>query len=100
MRANLDLTRGLPFSQRVLSALIRAGLSRNEAYKRVQKVAMVAWEQKLDFEELTRQDDAITEHLGEAQLDECFDLQGALRYVDEIFERVFSARLQTQEDQS
>jgi adenylosuccinate lyase len=89
MRANLDRTRGLPFSQRVLSMLIRKGLSRNEAYKRVQSVAMVAWEQEKDFEKLARADDDITEHLSDEELDQCFDLEHSLRHVDDIFARVF-----------
>jgi adenylosuccinate lyase len=89
MRANLERTRGLPFSQRVLSNLIRKGLSRNEAYKRVQSVAMVAWEQEKNFETLARQDDGITEHLSDEDLDRCFDLEHSLRHVDDIFARVF-----------
>ncbi len=100
MRANLERTRGLPFSQRVLSGLIRAGLSRNEAYRRVQSVAMVAWEQHKDFEKLARQDAGITEHLSDEQLDECFDLQRALRHVDDIFERVFEQAGSAQGNQS
>lgn len=99
MRRNLELTRGLPFSQRVLSALIVAGLSRNQAYARVQQVAMQAWEQKLDFEQLTRNNAPITQHLSPAVLDDCFDLGAALSHIDEIFERVFSARLPTPEDE-
>ncbi len=89
MRANLEQTRGLPFSQRVLLALIREGLSRNEAYSRVQKRAMEAWEQEKDFEALVRADEAITEYLSDDDLDECFDLERALQHIDTIFERVF-----------
>ena len=89
MLANLERTRGLPFSQRVLSTLIRKGLSRNEAYKRVQSVAMVAWEQDKNFETLARKDQGITEHLSDEDLNECFDLQHSLRHVDDIFARVF-----------
>lgn len=92
MRENLESTRGLVFSQRLLSALIASGLARDEAYARVQQVAMRAWEEKLDFEALTRQDAAIAEQLSPAQIDECFDLGRALRHIDQIFERVFPGR--------
>jgi adenylosuccinate lyase len=93
MRANLERTRGLPFSQQVLSTLIRKGLSRNEAYKCVQSVAMVAWEEEKNFEVLARQDDGITEHLSDKELDQCFDLGHSLRHVDDIFARVFDAHV-------
>ncbi|MFW5968945.1 MAG: adenylosuccinate lyase, partial [Persicimonas sp.] len=89
MRANLEQTRGLPFSQRVLLALIRKGLSRDEAYQRVQSVAMSAWTEQEDFERLVREDEAIGRHLSGEELDECFDLKRALAHVDTIFERVF-----------
>jgi adenylosuccinate lyase len=86
---NLEQTRGLPFSQRVLLTLIRKGLSRNDAYQRVQSVAMDAWENEKDFEKLARGDEAIREHLTDEDLDECFDLERSLRHIDDIFERVF-----------
>jgi adenylosuccinate lyase len=92
MRKNLEQTRGLPFSQRVLLALIRKGLSRNEAYARVQSVAMVAWQEERDFEALVRADEAIAEHLNDEELDVCFDLESALAHIDTIFERVFEPR--------
>jgi adenylosuccinate lyase len=89
MMRNLEQTRGLPFSQRVLLTLIRKGLSRNDAYQRVQSVAMDAWENEKDFEKLARGDEAIREHLTDEDLDECFDLERSLRHIDDIFERVF-----------
>ena len=89
MMENLEQTRGLVFSQRILLALIRTGLARDEAYGRVQKVALRAFENDEDFRELVRQEAAITERLSEETLERCFDLQNALRNVSEIFDRVF-----------
>ena len=90
LKANLDRTRGLPFSQSILLALIRAGLSRDAAYRRVQSVAMDAWENDRDFEAAARESDEIGEVLDADVLDECFDLDRTLSQVPTIFERVFS----------
>ncbi len=89
MRQNLDQTRGLPFSQGVLLALIRAGASRQASYVMVQRVAMRAWEERLDFEALVRADADLCAALSPAALDECFSLDHALRHIPDIFERVF-----------
>ena len=91
MERNLRQTRGLPFSQRVLLALIRKGLARDDAYQLVQNVAMEAWEEERNFEKLVREDPDIGEHLDADELDECFDLDDALRHIDTIFERVFGS---------
>ena len=56
MRANLDSSHGLFFSQRLLLALVEAGLARDEAYRLVQRHAMRAWDEELDFGELVRAD--------------------------------------------
>lgn len=89
MRENLEQQNGLVFSQRLLLALIRTGLSRDDAYRRVQNVALTAWENDEDFRELVREDDAITERLSQSELERCFDLDDALRHIDDIFDRVF-----------
>jgi adenylosuccinate lyase len=89
MRRNLELTRGLPFSQGVLLALIQAGESRQDAYVMVQQGAMRAWEESLDFEALVRADEAICARLDAATLDRCFSLEHALRHIPTIFARVF-----------
>jgi adenylosuccinate lyase len=91
MRRNLDQTRGLPFSQSVLLALIQAGLSRQEAYVYVQRLAMRAWEEELDFEALVRADAAIRAKLDSATLDRCFSLEHALRHIPAILARVFGS---------
>ena len=87
---NLNRTKGLPFSQGVLLELIKSGLSREEAYRAVQRVAMHAWENGLSFEDGARADDAITSHLDGATLDDCFDLERTLRHVPQILDRALA----------
>jgi adenylosuccinate lyase len=84
MRANLDSSHGLVFSQRVLSALVAGGLARDEAYRLVQRHAMRAWEEGLDFRALVENDPEISGRIGPS----AFDLEDALRHVDVIFERL------------
>ena len=91
LRRNAQLTRGLPFSQSVLLALIERGRSRQEAYELVQRVAMQAWEQRQDFQALCAQDEALVEALGAQGIEACFDEARALRHLPEIFARVFDA---------
>jgi adenylosuccinate lyase len=89
MLQNLELTRGLIFSQQVLLALAKRGVSRETAYKIVQKQAMRAWEENKNFEELVLNDQDIGKHLGRDEIQEVFDLSFQLRHVDTIFDRVF-----------
>ena len=88
MRKNLELTKGLVFSQRVMLALIDKGLSRQEAYKLVQRIAMKAWKVNRNFLSLLKSDDEITAILPPSQLEPLFNYQYYLRYVDEIFRRL------------
>ncbi|HEX2045639.1 MAG TPA: adenylosuccinate lyase [Gaiellaceae bacterium] len=88
MRRNLEASRGLVFSQRVLSALVAAGVSRQEAYGLVQRNALRAWDQELDFPALVRADAEIAARLDPASLEAAFDLRDALRHVDVLFERL------------
>ena len=88
MRRNLELSRGLYFSQRLLLALVETGLSRDEAYQLVQGHAMRAWEEELDFPELVRADGEIGKRLDPAALDAIFDLGHYTRHVDTVFERL------------
>ena len=88
MRKNLDGSRGLFFSQRLLLALVDSGLSRDDAYRLVQGHAMRAWEEELDFPELVRADPEITQRLDAARLDSIFDLDQYVRHVDTVFDRL------------
>jgi adenylosuccinate lyase len=92
MRANLERSRGLAFSQRILLELVARGLSRQQAYGLVQQAAMRAWEGGLDFEELARADEGLRGHMSEDEIAACFDLEHALRHIPDIFERVFGER--------
>jgi adenylosuccinate lyase len=88
MRRNLELSRGLFFSQRLLLALVDSGLSRDEAYRLVQGHAMRAWEEELDFPELVRADAEIGKRLDAAALDSIFDLGQYTRHLDTVFDRL------------
>jgi adenylosuccinate lyase len=88
MKRNLELTRGLIFSQRVLLALIDAGLSRKQAYEIVQRNAMKAWGQKVSFLDLLSSDKEVAKVLPLIRLKKLFDYQFYLAHVDEIFRRL------------
>jgi adenylosuccinate lyase len=85
MRRNLESSHYLFFSQRVLNALVESGLARDDAYRLVQRSAMRAWEEELDFRELCRSDEEIS---GRVDLDSVFDLGAYTRHVDTVFARL------------
>ncbi|MGF1446511.1 MAG: adenylosuccinate lyase [Pikeienuella sp.] len=91
MRTNLELTRGLVHSQRVLLALTQAGLSREAAYAAVQRNAMKVWEAGADFLAELQADPAVTGALTPDALAGLFDLGHHTAQVDAIFARVFGA---------
>lgn len=88
MRRNLELTRGLIFSQKVLLALINTGLSREEAYKIVQVNAMKVWQEGEDFLTLLKGDNRVNERLDASKIDSLFDYDYYIRHVDTIFQRL------------
>ena len=88
MQRNLELTQGLVFSQRVLLALIEKGLSRQDAYKLVQKNAMRAWRERTPFLDLLCDDEGVARHLSRDELASLFDYRFFLQHVDESFRRV------------
>ncbi|MCH8685686.1 adenylosuccinate lyase [Pedomonas mirosovicensis] len=91
MLKNLNKMGGLVHSQRVLLALTQAGVSREDAYRLVQRNAMKVWESdgQLQLLDLLKEDATVTEKLSTAQLEELFDLGYHLKHVDTIFARVF-----------
>jgi adenylosuccinate lyase len=89
MQANLDSLGGLVHSQRVLLALIEAGLRRETAYALVQKHAMKVWRTRENFCDLLKREPIVRKHLSEAAIDRIFDLSYHTKYVDQIFKRVF-----------
>jgi adenylosuccinate lyase len=91
MQANMDRMGGLIHSQRVLLALTQNGVSREDAYRLVQRNAMKVWESdgKLMLLDLLKQDEEVTAALSPEQLEEKFDLEYHFKQVDTIFARVF-----------
>jgi adenylosuccinate lyase len=88
MRENLELTSGAIFSQSVLTALVRAGLARDDAYRIVQAAAQTAWDERRPFRALLEQQSEVTSRLDSAKLDELFDYERFLRNVPTVFERL------------
>jgi adenylosuccinate lyase len=90
MKRNLEITRGLPFSEGVLLALTRKGVSREEAYRVVQENAMQVWaDQGHRFQDLLAADPRLRKWLKPKELAALFDLDHTLKNVDVIFKRVF-----------
>jgi adenylosuccinate lyase len=89
MKENLERTRGLVRSQRVLLALTQAGVSREDAYRLVQRNAMKAWRGEGNFLDLLKADPEVTHSLDSRKLEGLFDLDYHLKHVDTIFARVF-----------
>jgi adenylosuccinate lyase len=87
MRANLNASHGLVFSQPVLLALVKSGLSRDDAYRIVQDAAATAWAHSADFR-ATLESDVRMKAVPSAVLDEAFDLRRSLVHVDRIFEQL------------
>jgi len=91
MLENLGRSRGLIFSETVLLRLTDSGLTREAAYALAQRNAMEAWETRRDFKEVLLEDAEVVSLLGRDGIEECFDVRHSLRWVDAIFERVFSS---------
>ncbi|EDP65923.1 adenylosuccinate lyase [alpha proteobacterium BAL199] len=89
MQANLDKLGGLVHSQRVMLALTQKGVSREDAYRLVQRNAMPVWLEGKDFRTLLASDVEVTAALSAVELDDLFDLGYHTKHVDTIFRRVF-----------
>lgn len=89
MMRNLEKTGGLIFSQSVLLALVRKGITREEAYALVQKNAMQSWTEGKDFSTLLKKDKAIRKLLSAGEIDKTFKLKTQFKNIDRIFKRVF-----------
>ena len=89
MMRNLEKTGGLIYSQSVLLALVRKGITREEAYKLVQKNAMQSWTTGKDFLKLLKKEKDIKKLLSVAEIDETFKLKTQFKNIDRIFKRVF-----------
>src|SRR6267378_2725231 len=89
MKINLESTGGLVFSGQLLLDLVEHGVSREDAYCMVQRHAMHAWKEGLNFRELVLKDKEITKRVPREQIERAFDLKRQLRNIDKIFARVF-----------
>ena len=87
MKENIERTKGLHFSQRVLLALVEKEMPREEAYRVVQANSTRTWEEDVDFRDLLRADPEVTSRLSPEEVGGLFDYGYYSRYVDEIFER-------------
>jgi len=90
MEKNIHLTKGLIFSQRVMLALTKKDISREQAYQLVQKNSLEAWNTNLDFKDLILQDPEISNILSEEEIADCFTLDPYLEKIDYIFDKVFA----------
>ena len=91
MERNMRLTGSLCFSQQVMLALTRKGITREDAYGMVQRNAMEVWRSGGQLDAVLKQDSQITEHLSQQEIDAIFDLRYHLKHVDHIFEAVFKS---------
>jgi adenylosuccinate lyase len=90
MKANLERTGGLIYSQRILLELAKRGVRREEAYEAVQRLAMGSGRGKDRFQDRVTSDRFIRKHLKPQEIDDCFDPDYYLRHLDIIFKRTFS----------
>ena len=88
MKQNIEMTRGLVFSQRVMLALVESGLSREKAYEITQRCAMRSWEESLDFRQLLRDEPDVTDHLPGDDLEAIFDYNYYMRFVENSYMRL------------
>jgi adenylosuccinate lyase len=88
MWTNIENSRGLVFSQRLLLGLVDKGLGREQAYYLVQRNAARSWDQDKDFRDLVKSDSEVLAHLSSEELGEVFDYSYYTRYVDDTFQRL------------
>jgi adenylosuccinate lyase len=91
MDINLNKLKGLIFSQQVLIKLASLGISREISYEMVQRNALKVWKSGRAFKELLLEDEEIKKHLSEEDIEEIFNIDYHLKYVDELFGRVFAS---------
>ncbi len=90
MKKNLEITKGLIFSQGILLTLVQKGLPRQRAYEMVQGCAMKVWQGEGDLKSQILASEKIQQYLSPEEIEQIFDLKHHLRHVETIFKRVFS----------
>lgn len=89
MLANLGMTKGVIFSQTVLLKLIEQGMSREDAYRVVQRNTMRSWNEGIDFQRLLLEDNEVMSHMNAKDIEDACRIENFLRHIDFIFNRVF-----------
>lgn len=92
MLENLNKTKGLIFSEGLMLAIVKKGVSREEAYRLVQTPALLAKEKGSDFKEQILKENGILAILSKMEIEECFSIKSHLKNIDFIFERVFGLK--------
>ena len=87
MLNNMELTRGLLFSQRVMLLLVEKGLSRESAYNIVQENSMRTWDEDGDFRSLLKRDSRVMDLVSDSELSELFDYNNYTKYIDAIYKK-------------
>ena len=87
MLSNMELTRGLLFSQKTMLLLVEKGMAREDAYKIVQENSMNTWDKDQDFRNLIKTDQRVTRLVSEEELNELFKNENYTKYVDNIYEK-------------
>ena len=85
---NINITKGLVFSQEVLLALVKKGITREEAYKIVQDNAMKVWKTKVDFKDLLCSNQEVTKILTKDEISSLFDLNKIMVNINKIYKRL------------
>jgi adenylosuccinate lyase len=88
MLKNLNLTNGLIYSQAILLALTKKGVSREESYRLVQRNAMRVWDEKIEFEKVLLEDETILQHLSSEEIIEICNIENRLKNTEIIFKRL------------
>ncbi len=88
MKENLNNTHGLIFSQSILLSLVNKGVSREEAYRMVQRNAMKVWQEKKPLPDVLKTDKEVLQFLSESELEEICNIENRLKNIQQIFERL------------
>jgi len=86
---NITLTKGVVYSQKLLSYLIQKGYDRNDAYDLIQKRSLEALSKQIDLLDLLKDDQSILKVISKEELNDIFDSKSYLKYVDDIYDKVF-----------
>ena len=89
MLENLNITKGLVFSQEMMLELTKSGMQREKAYRLVQSHAKASFAKNIDLIELVKQDKNITDRISEKKIDKIFTYTKHFKNVNYIFKRVF-----------